>query len=392
MSRSGRIATIICWVSILLILGVGFPIFPSISNASTSITYQVDTIWNETEVKTLTISNEYLYLQKNDSTIILVQNGSKIAEYTFFQTVYGIAAVNDTLFISGYTGEATVFAVSFSNFSNPLIISNISHWTTGGSPSIISYNQYVYAACQEWGFPIFDFSNHTHPTKAGSVSVPTWHSRRIYRVYNYGVFYGDHCSRIFDLRSSPTSPRLLWDFKGDPGRNSGHILGIPAVSSQFFVLNFRYFVVGEESKKMFNIIPRENATHIAQPFNITYSAENTYEHTALLHENILLVSDANNTLNVFEINEKKINFLLEIDLGVNGSIEQLYSVEDSNELLIADSANGLLKVSLEVTRTPPKTNLIPGFLFSTILLISIPLLKFHRVFHVKPTNQKRKMN
>lgn len=254
----------------LLILGFIFPIFSSVSSANTSITYHLEALWDETDVKAFTISGEYLYLQIDDSNVILINNYSKIAEYKFHQTIYSITAVNSTLFIPGYTGNATVAAVSFDNLTYPLIISNISHWTTGGSPSIISYNNYVYAACQEWGFPIFNFSDLAHPRQAGYVPLSTWHSRYIYRIYHYGVFYGDQRSGIFDLSDSPKSPHLLWEFKGNSGRNSGYIIGKPAISSQYFVLNFEYFVVGEGGEKMFYIIPRENATHIGQSFNITY--------------------------------------------------------------------------------------------------------------------------
>lgn len=363
----------------LLILGPALPIFPSVSSVNTSITYQLETLWDETDVKAFTISGEYLYLQINDSNIILVQNDSKKVEYQFHQTIRSINAVNSTLFIPGYTGNATVFAVSFKNITNPQIISNISHWTTGGTPAIISYNHYVYAACQEWGFPIFNFSNLTHPKRVGYVPLPTWHSRNVYRVYNYGIFYGDQRSGIFDLSFSPQSPRLLWEFIGNPGRNSASIIGIPAISSQFFVLNFKYSVVGEGGKNMFYIIPREDATHIDQPFNITYSSEKNYKHTALLTDNILLVSDINNTLSVFEIKENELVFLLNIDLSPNGSVEQLYPFRDSNELFIADGANGLLKLSLFITQKTPKTTKVSGFSFSIILLLPIVLKKVHKL-------------
>ncbi|MHA1973431.1 MAG: hypothetical protein ACTSW1_10585 [Candidatus Hodarchaeales archaeon] len=361
---------------ILLILGFILTYFPSVSSSNTSITYQLETLWDGTDVKAFTISGEYLYLQVNESNVILINNGSKIAEYKFNQTIYSITAANSTLFIPGYFGNATVSAVSFNNLTHPLLVSTIGHWTTGGSPSIISYNNYVYAACQEWGFPIFDFSVLTHPKQAGYVPLSTWHSRYIYRIYHYGIFYGDYRSGIFDLSDSPKSPRLLWEFRGNPGINSGYIIGIPSISSQYFVLNFDYYVVGEGGQKMFYIIPRENSTHIGQSFNLTYSPESNYKHTALLHDNILLVSDNDNTLSLFEIKNKELDFLLNIYLGQNGSIKQLYPLWDSNELLIANGDKGLLKLSLSVTRYPSTTSNVSGFSFSILILLPIVLRKF----------------
>ncbi|MHA2365934.1 MAG: hypothetical protein ACXAC7_18385, partial [Candidatus Hodarchaeales archaeon] len=318
-------------------------------------------------------------LQVDDSNVILIKNDSKIAEYKFNQTIYSITATNSTLFISGYNRNAIVSAVSFDNFTHPLFISNISHGTTGRDPSIISYDNYVYAACQEWGFPIFDFSDHAHPQQAGYVPLSTWHSQHIYRIYHYGIFLGDFNSGIFDLRNSPKSPQLLWEFRGDFGGNSGDIIGIPAISSQHFVLNFEYYVVGEGGKKMFYIIPRENATHIDQSFNLTYSSENSYKHTALLHDNILLVSDNKNTLSLFEIKEKELNFLSNINLGSNGTIIQLYPLWESNELVIADGTNGLLKLSLSVTRSSSTTSNASGFSFSILILLPIVLRKFYKL-------------
>lgn len=80
---------------------------------------------------------------------------------------------------------------------------------------------------------------------------------------------------------------------------------------------------------------------------------------------------------MFEIKKNELDFLLNINLGSNGSIKQLYPLRDSNELVIADGANGLLKLSLLVTRHPSTTSKASGFSFSILILLPIVLRKFH---------------
>lgn len=310
---------------------------------SSSIDYQIEYIWDHTGARRIVLSGNYLFLQSTFNEVIFFENNQNRSIYHSNYSFYSLAASDRTLFLPFSCWDAEVHAVSFDNYSNPHIISKISHESTGGVGSIISYNHYVYVACFEWGFPIFDFQIPSEPQKVGEVSLPTWHSEYIYQASHYGLFIGDHNTGIFDLKTISSQPRKLWEL------NEGiSVLGKFGVSSENFVVNRRIGV----GKNMFIIIPRENSTVCAKPFNITFSHLNNliFTHCAIFQDNVLVVSDNNNTLTLFEITEsKELTNLGELYLGEGGSINDLYQINETNQFYIADGANGLLKLTLSVT-------------------------------------------
>jgi hypothetical protein len=124
---------------------------------------------------------------------------------------------------------------------------------------------------------------------------------------------------------------------------------------------------------MFHIIPWLNSTTLGQPFAVNYSTTKNYKDCALIGENILVVGGTNNTLSLFAITQTmELKSLSKISLGTKGSIEDLVQIEGTNEFLIADGINGLLKASFSITRdTNTNSTSFPGFTPITILVVTI---------------------
>lgn len=353
-----------------------------------SVDHSIQKIWNGTAVTNVALSDDYLYVRNGSKQIHMFYQEEHQSSYQFNCSIKGLAAEKLTAFVARNEIEAAdTYAVSFTNLTNPWIVSRISHYTTGSVEYIISYNHYVYAACWEWGFPIFDFSNMTHPSKVGSLSLDTWHSIHTYCFGDYGIFSGDYNTGIYNLSANPIDPPPLWK------RTKGYysiLLGRPAISYRYFVFNFK-----AKGQSQFWIISRENRSVYAPHISVTYSEDESYLDCCLINDNILVVSGGNNSLSFFEIgsnNDSILEHISTLYLGGTGSIEELYPIASTNSFYIAYGSNGLLKLTVNInyitsemtsmTHSEPTTTITsettPFPLLSLMIAIGIVIYKKRR--------------
>lgn len=335
-----------------------FSTSPTVIRSVVDVDFTIAQIYNCSDATFISQSGDYLYLQNGSypskmTQIVAFENDILQASYWpayQLRSETGIASWNRTLFISRYIDPyAAVEAVSFAKYSTPQNVSIASHYTTGGIPSISAYHSYIYMACQEWGFQIFDFSNISHPVNVGAVPLSTWHSRRLYVVSHFGLFIGDHQTGIFDLTTG-RSPKKLW--VTPKWQLYAHILS----SSGRFAVSEKYFVINEDGTLV--VFPFIDSSSIESPINISVSTLQGSSHCTLLDDDqVLLIACQNNTITVLDVcgwdpfSESSLHFspLVEIYLGPIGAIKDLI-LTDRNDLYIADGANGLLKLDLNITR------------------------------------------
>ncbi len=360
------------------------------------IDYSVQRIYNCRDARYIALSNEYLYL-RNGSQAIIFENELNRSSYNVSHYYpASIAGWNRLLFVPGENSwNATVSAISFTNYSAPYNCSTASYETTGDAPHIISFESYVYMTCFELGFPIFDFSNITHPKYVGEVSLGNWHSIHSYIVSHYGLFFGDFSVGIFDLQSSPTNPKKLWEANTynyysfyyytyssyDYNDNSGYLNWV----SGRFAVSERYFVINDYGN--FLIIQHKNSSNCEYKGKISLPDMKEATHCAFLDNDVLLVAKEN-SIHLFWLKEKNsvttsstllLRPLGEINLGLNGSIKDLIPIPENDGFYIADGSNGLLKLILNIesglftTTTTPSTSTSQSVSYISLFLVTVSI-------------------
>lgn len=188
--------------------GVGHP-----ASTTPQLNYSLTQIYNCTGARDLALSDQYLFLINGGLEIILFENENY--RTTYFPNapigVVDIAAWNQILYFDVHNGtDYVIRALSVLNSSDLFLLSEVTTQYVFSAGDIGAYQSHVYWTCQEFGFPIFDFSNVTSPQEVGKVPLETWHSWSVHIVSHYGLFGGDMRTGLFDLNSSPSNPELLW--------------------------------------------------------------------------------------------------------------------------------------------------------------------------------------
>jgi hypothetical protein len=179
----------------------------------------IEKVYDCPDARKVVLSEDYLFLQNGDNEIIFFEHNQNKTIFRSNSRIYGFTAINHTLIIPNHTilYDSILYAVCFENYSHPSIISNISHSTTGSITPISSYNHFVFTANYEHGFPIFNYSNRSHPKHVGQMSSYNWHSQQTFCVSQYGFFSGDFQTAIYDLRNSnPIKAKRLKKFDYEP--------------------------------------------------------------------------------------------------------------------------------------------------------------------------------
>ncbi|MFX1512336.1 MAG: hypothetical protein ACFFCQ_07105 [Promethearchaeota archaeon] len=364
----------------LLLLGI-FSL-PQAVKASTDILVEpkIEEIWKDGNVQKIALSGDHLFLLMEDKKIHCFENEVHKSVFHLNYSIYSFVALNQTLIIPSLEPAYARFtAVNFENYSKPHVISSIKEETTGDITSMSVYGQYMYSANWEWGFPIFDYSNVSHPKLISSVPLSNWHCEQLYIISHYGFFSGDFQTGLYELNNTPTQPVQLKTIRyGGSQYDYEHHLwfaGRPAVSSKYFVINH---CSNSRLFNVFHIILRKNVSSIMH--NVTYAKEFAYGDCALIEENILLVGRATNEIYLFEITSSgSMEFIRKISLGNKGSIKEIYPIEGLNEFYIADGEKGLLKLSLFVTRgKDTMTILITVLVLSSICVTLIIIVRRYR--------------
>ncbi|MFX1282380.1 MAG: hypothetical protein ACFFB5_01950 [Promethearchaeota archaeon] len=368
---------------ILCLVGFGgiLPLLLVTASKGVSVEYTIENIWNKTDAQKITLTRGRFFLVTEDNEIILVEQNQNKSVFQSNETIAAFVVINHTLIFTTFEHSHYLFFVSFNNDSDPQTVSKITTKTTGLISFLDTFDEFVFTANYEWGFLIYDFTNVTHPQLRGYITLDNWHCQQVFIVSQYGFFSGDHKTGIYNLSGNPLvsqDPHLLWsiDYKNSNFEYFLRFAGRPAVSNEYFVINHRSSF---RELNMFHIIPLMSTTSKYKRYSVNYDAEKGYRDCGLIDEDVLVVSGVNNTVSVFRITENHdLDFLTDIYLGDGGSIEYLLQIEGTNDFLVADGANGLLKLSLDIIISSSVPTRSPSFSLLNVFLIILVLIFVRR--------------
>lgn len=362
--------------------------------------YELQTLWNGTAINRIWVHEEKIVIQNGTNEIILLENERFITKYTSPTRIDDLDVLSKGIV---FITNQTFWVLPYDNFSIPTDVFNISSDVTyiPCTRNLAAYQNLVYNPCYEFGgYLVYNFSDIHNPRRVAQFSI-SWHAFNIQIVDNVAFLVGDTTSGIYNLSTNPFRPVAIWttDWYYPHSLSAGsdfYFAKRPTINDEFIV--FRTFSSGGNE---LYLIPRENKTTYGFPTKYAISEDQGFRDSVFIQDpNIVLITGQNNMLFIFKITRRsipkpqtkyylgkerersqslKLRPIMELYLGAEGEIEDIYFEKNTNFLYIAAGSQGLLKMNLSLllpfTATPDLFNeLVPILAIFPIVLGAVILV------------------